>query len=279
LQHLHCLNRLFKGLPSRPRCFNTLRTRDAVRQLGFSSLVIATVFNFNTAQAISFEDIPVPSNPVNTGLISTALNSVSPISKLDGSSRNDGSSKTDAYQPVKIAVQPGSATEQAYSGYKTITSPRLPLDTDFSPEAQRESYLTQFIMTYNKKLNWEQSNLIATAILDFSNRYTLDFRLVTGVIAVESSFRTDAISKSGAIGLGQLKPKTAQWLGVVNPYDPIDNVAGMSRYLRYLITKYNGSLDHAVSAYFQGQGTIDRGGISDTCKNYLYRLNNVLSLM
>ncbi|MBY0402486.1 MAG: lytic transglycosylase domain-containing protein [Cyanobacteria bacterium] len=267
MRHLHCLNRLFKGLPSRPRSFN------AVRQLVFSSLLMATVFNLNTAQAISFEDIPVPSNPVNTGLISTALNSVSPIPKLDTVSRND------TYQPVKIAVQPGSASEQAYSGYKTITSPRLPLDTDFSPEAQRESYLTQFIMTYNKKLNWEQSNLIATAILDFSNRYTLDFRLVTGVIAVESSFRTDAISKSGAIGLGQLKPKTAQWLGVVNPYDPIDNVAGMSRYLRYLITKYNGSLDHAVSAYFQGQGTIDRGGISDTCKNYLYRLNNVLSLM
>lgn len=180
------------------------------------------------------------------------------------------------YQPLKLAVYPTVAPSQERFN---PNAERLPVQADFTPDEQRQTYLTQFIMSYNKRLNWEEANLIADAIVEFSNRYQVDFRLVTGVIAVESSFRTDAISRTGAIGLGQLKPKTAQWLGVVNPFDPIDNVAGMSRYLKYLISKYNGSLDHALSAYFQGPGTIDREGISEMAKGYLYRVNTVLSRM
>lgn len=183
---------------------------------------------------------------------------------------------THSYRPVRVAV---TTKKSRVSGVDRVEAPMRPPVTNFSASRQHETYLTQFIMGYNKNLSWQQANLIAESILTFSNHYQVDFRLVTGVIAVESSFRTDAISKSGAIGLGQLKPDTAQWLGVVNPFDPIDNVAGMSRYLSYLINKYDGNLDSALSAYYQGPGATDRQGISDTAKDYLYRINAVLSRM
>lgn len=183
------------------------------------------------------------------------------------------------YRPVKVPVTSVAPAQPATTGLQTVYATPRPHITQFPEHKQLETHLTQFIMDYNKRLNWEQAHLIAESVVAFSKHYKVDYRLMLGVIAVESSFRTDAISTSGAIGLGQLKPATAQWLGVVNPFDPIDNIAGMTRYLSYLITKYDGSLDHALSAYFQGPGTIDREGISDVAKNYLHRVNAVLSKM
>jgi soluble lytic murein transglycosylase-like protein len=184
-----------------------------------------------------------------------------------------------ASEPIRLAVRPTAYEKSTSSkGYQSIKSGPLPPVSYFPAEKQYQTYLTNFIMNYNKKLSWEQADLMADAILDFSQRYSVDFRLVTGVIAVESAFRSDAVSRSGALGLAQLKPGTAQWLGVMNPFDPIDNIAGSVRYLSFLLSRYNGSLDHALAAYYQGQGTIDRNGVTEVCKPYLLKVNNVLSM-
>lgn len=140
-------------------------------------------------------------------------------------------------------------------------------------------YLTNYIQNYNKRLTWDQASLISQSILRFSQRYNVDFRLITGLIAIESSFRSDVVSSSGAIGLGQLKPATAKWMGVVNPYDPVDNIAGTTRFLSWLLKKYDGSLDHALSAYYQGPGHVDRNGITPNCEPYLQKMNRVLATM
>ncbi len=144
------------------------------------------------------------------------------------------------------------------------------------PKKHTVGSLTTFIRGYNKKLSFEQSSVIAQSIMRFSNLYKVDARVVTSVLAVESSFRSDAISSSGAIGLGQLKPDTARWLGVVNPFDPIDNVAGSTRFLAWLSRKYNGRWDQALSAYYQGPGHVDRNGVTRECLPYLVKVNNVL---
>lgn len=182
------------------------------------------------------------------------------------------------YAPIRIPLKPTISNHTPYQGsYYANNTSVIPRTNDAQRIQVRERALTQFIQGYNKRLSVDQANMMAEAILAFSKYYRIDFRLITGVIAVESSFRTDAISSSGAIGLGQLKPATAQWLGVANPFDPIENISGMSRYLSYLISKYNGNLDQAVSAYYQGPGTVDREGISDNAKAYLYRVNDVLA--
>ncbi len=165
-----------------------------------------------------------------------------------------------------------------YEAYENINAVPLPPVTQFaSANQQQELALTQFIQNYNKRLSWEAANMMAETILQTSQGMGVDFRLMTGLLAVESSFRSDAISSSGAIGLGQLKPDTARWLGVANPFDPIQNIFGATRYIRYLLNRYNGDMDSAVSAYFQGQGNVDRKGITQECREYLNRINQVLS--
>ncbi len=137
--------------------------------------------------------------------------------------------------------------------------------------------LMRYMKSYNPRLTPPQLQYLADAILRISSDYNVDYRLVASIIAVESSFRHDAVSSSGAIGLGQLKPSTAKWLGVANPYHPAENIAGLTRYISWLLHKYRGNLNQALSAYYQGPGTIDRHGITPACQPYLAKISTAMS--
>ncbi len=88
-----------------------------------------------------------------------------------------------------------------------------------------------------------------------ADKYNLPRVLIHSVMAAESGFQTQAVSPKGAIGLMQLMPATAQWLGV-DPKDPAQNVEGGTRYLRDLLLEYNGQLWHALAAYNAGPGAV-----------------------
>ena len=81
--------------------------------------------------------------------------------------------------------------------------------------------------------------------------------LVKAVIAAESAFQPDAISRKGAMGLMQLMPQTARELGVRRAFDAEDNVYGGTRYLRRLHDKY-GSWTFTLAAYNAGPTAVDR---------------------
>lgn len=136
--------------------------------------------------------------------------------------------------------------------------------------------VTSYVQNYNRKLASDEIGNISQAIVQYSERYGIDYRLLTSIIAIESAFRRDAVSSSGAIGMGQLKPDTAKWLGVMNPYDPVDNIAGTARFLSWLVKRYNGNLEYALSAYYRGPGSVDRNGITPVCMPYLEKVNRAL---
>ncbi len=91
-----------------------------------------------------------------------------------------------------------------------------------------------------------------------SNWYALDPKLVLSVVAVESNFNHRAKSHKDARGLMQLIPGTAERFNVKNAYDASQNLRGGMRYLRWLLSRYQGNLTYTLAAYNAGEGRVDR---------------------
>lgn len=93
-----------------------------------------------------------------------------------------------------------------------------------------------------------------------AKRHGLDADLVFAMIAVESNYEPQAVSRKGARGLMQLMPQTAAHLGVEDAFDPEQNVDGGSRYLKQLLNLYGGDTTKALAAYNAGPGAVQRHG-------------------
>lgn len=97
-------------------------------------------------------------------------------------------------------------------------------------------------------------------IREAARLYYLPEPFLRAVMRVESNFYADAVSGDGAMGLMQLMPGTADSMGVVDPFDPRQNVLGGARFLRVLANKLQGDLVLTVAAYNAGPGAVRRHG-------------------
>lgn len=98
----------------------------------------------------------------------------------------------------------------------------------------------------------------AEMIRGAAQRHGLDPVLLTAIAAVESGFDPQAVSHKGAEGLLQLMPETARRFGVVNSFDPGQNVEGAARYFQWLLTRFSGDEQLALAGYNAGEGAVDR---------------------
>lgn len=143
------------------------------------------------------------------------------------------------------------------------------------------------IARFNPKLKPQQVEVITNSILAFSWYYRVDPRLVVAMVLAESNFRPDAVSRAGAMGLGQLMPGTARGLGVSNPFDPVQNLAGAIRLLHGHLNTYSGGRAYregtvswndiilAMAAYNAGSGAVRKyGGVPPyrETQNYVKRV-------
>ncbi len=101
-------------------------------------------------------------------------------------------------------------------------------------------------------------------VVPLAKQHGIDWRLVTAIMAAESSFNPCAVSPKGAMGLMQIMPAVAREYEV-SPYDsfdPDENVRAGVLLLKRLNKRYKGNLKLTVAAYNAGEGNVARyGGI------------------
>ena len=93
-----------------------------------------------------------------------------------------------------------------------------------------------------------------------AEKHRVDPAVLKSIMKAESSFRTDAVSPKGAIGLMQVMPGTAEELGY-DASDPEENVHAGAAYLSFLMNRYRGKrngLQLAIAAYNAGPRNVDR---------------------
>lgn len=91
-----------------------------------------------------------------------------------------------------------------------------------------------------------------------AEQFGIEANLIKAVIKAESSFDPDAISESGAQGLMQLMPDTANDMKVDDPFDPEENIFGGTRYLSLLLQRFNQDKRLAIAAYNVGPTTVTK---------------------
>ena len=95
--------------------------------------------------------------------------------------------------------------------------------------------------------------------------------LLKAVMRAESDFRIHARSWANAMGVAQFIPLTADWLGLNNPYDPVNSTFKLCEYLRYLSSKFD-TIREVLWAYHDGETRVRRTGPTNAGKKYADRV-------
>ena len=86
----------------------------------------------------------------------------------------------------------------------------------------------------------------------------VDPRFLHAVIWQESKYKNQAKSHAGAQGLMQLMPATAKRFGCEDPYDQVENITAGTKYLSWLLKRFDGNVALALAGYNAGEGSVDK---------------------
>ncbi|MGH9882061.1 MAG: lytic transglycosylase domain-containing protein, partial [Pyrinomonadaceae bacterium] len=125
----------------------------------------------------------------------------------------------------------------------------------FSPVINASTQLEQIIpadipTSGNSDLDW--------IIFRAGEREGVDPRFIHAVIWQESKYKSQVLSHAGAQGLMQLMPATAQRFGCTDPNDMVANVAAGTKYLAWLLKRFDGDVRLALAGYNAGEGAVDK---------------------
>ena len=103
--------------------------------------------------------------------------------------------------------------------------------------------------------------------------YNLDVKLLKAIAKTESDFDPSNTSKSGAMGIMQLMPNTAKYLGVTNAYDARQCIMGGAKYIAKKYKLYDGNLSLTLASYHAGSGNVKKyGGVPPFSEKYVAKV-------
>ena len=111
-----------------------------------------------------------------------------------------------------------------------------------------------------QKLSVPAGQKIDVLIDHISEQQGVDPELVRAVARVESNYNPRAVSSKGALGIMQLLPETAKRFGVVNVWDPQQNIEGGVKFLKFLSGMFPNNLPYVLAAYNAGENSVVKHG-------------------
>ncbi len=113
---------------------------------------------------------------------------------------------------------------------------------------------------------------VGESIDHWSHAYHVDPHLVRAVAWMESGYRDDAVSSTGARGVMQVEPGTWTFtehlLGRRVAHTRDGNIRIGVAYLRYLLHEFHGDRRLALAAYYEGPHAVHRFGVYRSAERY-----------
>lgn len=112
-----------------------------------------------------------------------------------------------------------------------------------------------------------------------AKKNNVPLKLLKAMAKAESQFKPHVVSSAGAMGVMQLMPKTAKALGVVDAFDPYENIMGGAKYIGDKLKMYGGDIKLALAAYSAGSGAVKKYGGVPPFKETINHIKKVTNFM
>lgn len=156
---------------------------------------------------------------------------------------------------VRLFMLPSDTSGGAAGGSYIDVAPDAVVGVEAFPDPVIESKPAAASEKDSAELNTaEMHTLLARA----GTQHHIDEDLLASVVKAESGGRVMAVSRTGAQGLMQLMPGTANEMGVTDAFRPEQNIAGGTAYLDQLLVRYHDNAALALAAYNAGPGAVDK---------------------
>jgi hypothetical protein len=161
--------------------------------------------------------------------------------------------------PAVTPAQPASLLQKAPPGVapEKIGNRILELTQhlEFVSSSEKTRNLGPNLIIYYDPKFKARLNLL---IKKLAKRHGVDEKLIKAVLAKESGGDPLAVSPKGAMGLMQLMPETAMSMGVQDPFNPEQNLAGGVKYLKYCLNRFKQNVTLALAAYNAGPEAVQK---------------------
>jgi soluble lytic murein transglycosylase-like protein len=168
---------------------------------------------------------------------------------------------------------PQKANANYVGTYKDLSS-GIEVDYPFANEDLDYTCIYTFISRYYPSVSPEDAQEITRSLITHGKEHQVDPKFTAALIARESAFNRRAISVTGAKGLGQIKDFNFPSLGIQDPYNIQENVAGTTKYIKSMLFSWEGQSSKvalALASYFKGYTAVknDAGNLDAKTAGYV----------